>query len=114
MRLRDDRAAPYQEAEWIDLLKRARSPAAGAAAAHSCRDALAGVDQNGGRNVRGGDCRAIRPSRRWSRRRQALSPDRRALRELMRLQQTPVLTLNTSDYHSLLSDVVRRYLAVRL
>ena len=60
----------------------------------------------------GGDGRAF-PTSALERRRQALSPDRRALQELMRLQQTPNLTLNTSGYHAPLSDVVRRYLAER-
>jgi hypothetical protein len=113
VRFRDDPAAPYQDAEWIDLLKMVRDipppetlppvpsrmqwlPWTGLAAVGLALTAVGWL-----------------LFRRWRRARRPLSPDQLAFQELTRLQQASITTLNMPDYHRLLSDVVRRYLTDR-
>ncbi|HBI46537.1 MAG TPA: hypothetical protein DDY78_27340 [Planctomycetales bacterium] len=113
VRFRDDPAAPFEDAEWIDLLKMVRDvpppealppvssqlqwlPWTGLAAVGLALTAAGWVI-----------------FRRWSRARRFLPPDQLALQELTRLQQASITTLNMSDCHILLSDVVRRYLTDR-
>jgi hypothetical protein len=113
VRFRDDPAAPFQDAEWIDLLKMMRDvpppealppvpsrlqwlPWAGLAAVGLTLTAVGWL-----------------LFRRWRRARYSLSPVQLALQELTRLQKAPVPNLDIAAYHTLLSDVVRRYLAER-
>ncbi len=114
VRFRADPAAAFQEAEWIDLLKRERDgpppetlpprpstmqwlPWTALAALLLALTAVGWI-----------------VLRRWSRARQILSPEQWAVRELNRLQGTAAIsTLNRADYHTVLSDVIRRYLTER-
>jgi hypothetical protein len=113
VRFRDGPAAPFQDAEWVDLLKMMRDvpppealppvpsrlqwlPWTGLAAVGLALTAAGWVIL-----------------RRWMLARRTLSPDQWALQELTRLQQASITTLNMSDCHRLLSDVVRRYLMDR-
>lgn len=111
VRFRDRPSAAWQTVEWVDILKTAHAgpppeflpptppaypwlPWAGLAAVVTALAAAAWV---------------------WRRRPSAgaLSPEERAMRELRRLEESPVTDLSSADYHTALSEVVRRYLAER-
>jgi hypothetical protein len=113
VRFRDDPAAPYQEVEWIDLLKMVRDvpppetlPRPPSGVQWLPWTGLAGVVL-----LLMAGCWIMLC--RWRRARQVLSPDQWAVRELLRLQGTAISTLNMADYHTILSDVIRRYLTER-
>jgi hypothetical protein len=113
VRFRDDPAAPSQEVEWIDLLKMVSDvpppetlPLAPSGMQWLPWTGLAGV-------VLVLTAVGWFMLLRWNRSRPVLSPDQRAVRELIRLQGTAISTLNRADYHTVLSDVVRRYLTER-
>jgi hypothetical protein len=113
VRFRDDPAAAFEEAEWIDLLKMVRDipppetlPDSPSAAQWLPWIGLAGV--------------ALVLTavgwimlRQWHRARQVLSPDQWAVGELNRLQDKSISILNIAQYHTILSDVIRRYLTER-
>jgi hypothetical protein len=113
VRFREGPSEKWEEAEWPDLLKTMGGgpgvegptsvppwpwPTAAAAAAAALVLLAA----------------AWLLSRRRDRSRKPLPPDRRALRELARIEQTAAPPAGPSEaYHTLLSNVVRRYLAER-
>jgi hypothetical protein len=113
VRFRDDPAAPFQDTEWIDLLKLTRDVPP--------PEALPPVPSRlqwlswAGLAAVGLTLTAVGwlLFRRWRRARYSLSSVQLALQELTRLQKAPVPNLDVAAYHTLLSDVVRRYLAER-
>ena len=113
VRFRDDPAAPFQDAEWIDLLKMATDvpPPEALPPLPSRMQWLPWIGLAGLVLVLGivGEIML----RRWRRARQVLSPEQWAARELIRLQETSISSLNAASYHTALSDVIRRYLTER-
>jgi hypothetical protein len=113
VRFRDDPVAPFQDAEWIELLKMVRDvPPPEALPPLPSRlqwlpwAGLAGL-------VLVLTTVGLIMLRRWRCARQVLSPEQWAARELIRLQETSILSLNAASYHTVLSDVIRRYLTER-
>ena len=112
VRFRDDPGAPFQNAEWIDLLRSMRDgpppdllppvpsrvqwlPWAGLSFVASALAAAGWVILRRRRSLR------------------SLPPHQLALQELSRLEKTSNENVNVPYYHTLLSDVIRRYLVER-
>jgi hypothetical protein len=113
VRFRDDPAAAFEEAEWIDLLKMVCDipPPETLPPVPSGTQWLPWAGLAGAALVLTAGGWVL--LRRWLRSHQALSPDQWAARELNRLQETANSTLNRAHYHTTLSDVIRRYLSDR-
>ncbi len=113
VRFRDGPSAAWEEAEWVDLLKTPRdapppelSPATGAGTPWLPWAGLAVAALALTAVVWG-----LRRRRRSSQK--ALPPEQWAMGELRRLETTGSTNRSSSEYHTALSDVIRRYLTER-
>ena len=113
VRFRDGPSAAWEEAEWVDLLKTPReapppelSPVAAASTSWLPWAALAAAVLALTAVVWG-------LSRRRLSAQKALPPGQWALGELRRLESIDLTDRSSSEYHTALSDVVRRYLVER-
>jgi hypothetical protein len=113
VRFRDDPTAPFQDAEWIDLLKSMREGPAPdmLPPVPSQMKWLSWIGSAGGMLALSAAVWAV--LRRWRRASQSLPPHKLALQELTQLQKASIPSLNRADYHTLLADVIRRYIAER-